>query len=239
MARAIKRTAGPDGAQRAAYKPAVYGTAAYSPEVDAYIEKAPAYARPVLEHLRAAVHAGAPGVVEQMKWSRPFFVLQGPSGEVILGNMSAFKAHCSFGLWGAEIAAQLRADGVASSEGMGTFGKIAGIADLPPTPRLLGYVREAARSIAEGERTKSIDRPRPVRVAKAEVPVPEALASALRRHKAASAQFAAMSPSCRKEYCVWVAEAKREETRERRVAQAVAMIAEGKGRNWKYETAGR
>ncbi len=66
--------------------------------VDAYINKAGGFAQPILEHLREVVHAGAPGVVEAMKWSMPFFVYQG----VILGNMAAFKAHCSFGLWGPE-----------------------------------------------------------------------------------------------------------------------------------------
>jgi uncharacterized protein YdeI (YjbR/CyaY-like superfamily) len=129
----------------------------------------------------------------------------------------------------------LRAEGVASSEGMGTFGKITRLEDLPPRKQLVWYVKEAARKIAEGERTKSIDRPKPVRVAKAEVAVPEALAAALKKNKAAAARFETMSPSCRKEYCVWIGEAKREETRDKRVAQAMEWIGEGKSRNWKYE----
>ncbi len=201
------------------------------PEVDRYVAKAAPFAQPVLKHLRAAVHEGAPGVVEEIKWSRPFFVYEG----VILGNMSAFKEHCSFGLWGAEIAQQLREEGVASKEGMGTFGRIKKLEDLPPKKQLVSYVKAAARKIAEGERTKSIDRPKPVRVAKAEVTVPEALLAALKKNKAAAARFETMSPSCRKEYCVWIAEAKRDETRDKRVAQAVEWIADGKNRNWKYE----
>ena len=202
------------------------------PEVDTYIAKAADFAKPVLQHLREIVHQAAPGVVEEIKWSRPFFVYKG----VILGNMSAFKAHCSFGLWGAEMAQHLRADGVASSDGMGTFGRIASVDQLPAKKQLVAYVQEAARKIADGERTKAFERPQANRVAKAEPPVPEALVLALEKHKLAAKQFAAMSPSCRKEYSVWIAEAKRDETRERRVAQAVEMIAEGKGRNWKYES---
>jgi len=202
------------------------------PEVDKYVAKAAPFAQPILKHLRAVVHEGAPGVAEQIKWSRPFFVYEG----VILGNISAFKEHCSFGLWGAEMAQQLRSEGVASSEGMGTFGRITKVEDLPPRKQLVGYVKEAARKIAEGERTKSIDRPKPpARVAKAEVAVPEALVAALKKNKSAAARFDAMAPSCRKEYCVWIAEAKREETREKRVAQALEWIAEGKNRHWKYE----
>src|SRR5580692_1499649 len=88
--------------------------------VDAYIGKAAPFAQPILWHLRELVHKAAPGVEEAMKWSMPFFVYRG----IILGNMAAFKAHCSFGLWGEEITAKMRADGAASSEGMGTLGRL-------------------------------------------------------------------------------------------------------------------
>lgn len=201
--------------------------------VDAYIAKAAPFAQPVLEHLRQVLHEGAPGVVETTKWSMPFFEYAGPSGKpVILANMAAFKAHCSFGLWGAELAKEMRVDGVVAGGSMGSFGKLVSVKDLPPKKQLVGYVREAARRIAEGERTKAWSRPK---VVKAEVPVPAALSAALKKNKTASKQFEAMSPSCRREYSEWIAEAKREETQEKRVAQAVEWIAEGKGRNWRYE----
>ncbi|QMV18858.1 hypothetical protein GOB94_09310 [Granulicella sp. 5B5] len=205
----------------------------YSVAVDAYIAKAAPFAQPVLEHLRQVMHEGAPGVVETTKWSMPFFEYTGPSGKtVILANMAAFKAHCSFGLWGAELAKEMRADGVVAGGSMGSFGKITSVRDLPSKKQLVGYVREAARRIAEGERTKAWSRPK---VVKAEVPMPEALAAALKKNKAAAKVFEGMSPSCRKEYNEWIADAKREETREKRVAQATEWIAEGKSRNWKYE----
>ena len=200
--------------------------------VDAYISKAGAFAQPVLIYLRDLVHEGAPDVVEEMKWSRPFFVYRG----VILGNMAAFKEHCSFGLWGAEIAATVRGDGVASSEGMGTFGKITAVEDLPSRKQMLGYVRKAATMIGDGVRTKAWSRPKTM-VAKADLVVPEALAKALKKSKGAGAKFEAMSPSCRKEYIQWIADAKRDETRDKRVATAVEWIADGKSRNWKYERA--
>jgi hypothetical protein len=199
------------------------------PAVDVYIAKAAEFAQPVLAYLREVVHEGAPGVIEAMKWSRPFFVYKG----VILGNISAFQAHCSFGLWGDEVAGALRDEGAAQDNGMGSFGKIASVKDLPSRARLVEYVRVAARAIDEGERTKAWSRPK---VAKAEAEVPEVLAAALKKNKAAGKSFAAMTPSCRREYCAWIAEAKREETREKRVATAVEWIAEGKSRNWKYES---
>ncbi len=197
--------------------------------VDAYIGRAGEFAQPVLEYLREAVHAGAPGVVEAMKWSMPFFVYKG----VILGNMAAFKAHCSFGLWGTEAVGVLRDEGVAQGGSMGSFGKITSVKDLPTRAKLVGYVRLATKAIDDGERTKAWSRPK---VAKPEAEVPEALAAALKKHKAAGKKFEAMTPGARREYCDWIAEAKREETREKRVATAVEWIAEGKGRNWKYES---
>ena len=43
------------------------------------------------------------------------------------------------------------------------------------------------------------------------------------------------SPSAKREYIEWLIDAKQDATREKRLATAVEWIAEGKGRNWKYE----
>jgi hypothetical protein len=198
--------------------------------VDHYIAKSAPFAQPILEYVRDIVHEGAPGVVEEIKWSRPFFVYRG----IILGNLSAFKAHCSFGLWGSEIASTLRDEGHSQGEGMGTFGKLTDLKQLPPRRKLLSYLRVATKAIDEGVRTTAFTRPRS-HVVKAEVPIPEALAVALGKNKAASKVFAAMPPSYRKEYCVWIAGAKRAETRAKRVSTAIEWIAEGKKHNWRYD----
>lgn len=197
--------------------------------VDTYIARCKPFAQPILQHIRDIVHEGAPEVKEAMKWSRPFFLYKG----IILGNMAGFKEHCSFGMWGQEIAAELHEDGVAKSGSMGSLGRLASMDDLPPRKQLLGYIQSAVQKIDDGVRTRSLS-PR-ARVAKPPAEVPEALAAALKRNKAASLKFEAMSPSCRREYSEWIASAKREETREKRIGQALEMIAEGKDRNWKYQ----
>ena len=115
---------------------------------------------------------------------------------------------------------------------MGSFGKIASVDELPARKKLLEYVRAAAEAIDEGRRTTAWSRPR---VAKAEAVVPEALAAALRENKVAAEFFDSKGPGYRREYCDWIADAKRDETRDRRVMEAVGWIAEGKSRNWKYE----
>ncbi len=198
-----------------------------NPKVDAYIDKAAPFARPVLEHLRELVHTACPDVEEAIKWSMPFFVYKGQ----ILGNMAAFKAHCSFGLWGKEIVEVMRRDGVHTGDGMGSTGKIVSVKDLPSDKKMLEYVRQVAAAIEGGVKTM----PKRTKTAKAEAEVPVELTAALKKNKAASKTFAAFSPSCRREYADWVAEAKRAETRAKRVAQAVEWMAEGKQRNWKYQ----
>jgi len=200
--------------------------------VDAYIAAAPAFAQPVLDRVRSLVHKACPTSVEEMKWSRPFFLYNG----VILCNLSAFKAHCSLGFWGAEMGHLLKEDGVLQDGAMGSLGRITSISDLPPEKQLLGYIRKAAELIDAGLGDNRMTVAR--RVAKAPKPtlkVPAELTAALAKSKKANAVFTAFSPSCQREYIEWIASAKRPETRDRRVAQAIEWMADGKQRNWKYQ----
>jgi uncharacterized protein YdeI (YjbR/CyaY-like superfamily) len=204
-----------------------------NPKVDAYIAKSRPFAQPILLHLRDLVHQACPQVAETIKWSRPFFEHRG----VILCNMSAFKEHCSFGFWGEEIGAALRAAKAASSDGMGSLGRITTLDALPSDKQLLGWIRQAASFVETGQYTSPISARRlVVKPAKAALKTPPEFASALRKDKKASAAFAALSPSCKREYVEWIADAKRPETRDRRISTAVEWIAQGKQRNWKYQT---
>jgi uncharacterized protein YdeI (YjbR/CyaY-like superfamily) len=203
-----------------------------NPKVDEYFVKAAPFAQPVLAHLRGLIHKACPDVVEEMKWSRPFFL----HGGVILCNLSAFKQHCSFGFWGAEIGKVLRADGVVQDGGMGSLGKITSVKDLPADKHMLGYLRQAVALIESGQgENRMVAARRVVKAPKAVVEMPSELTAALKKNKAAGKAFEALSPSCKREYVEWIADAKREETRARRIAQAVDWIAEGKQRNWKYQ----
>jgi uncharacterized protein YdeI (YjbR/CyaY-like superfamily) len=204
----------------------------HNPKIDAYIQKSRPFAQPILAHLRKAIHAGCPQVEETMKWSRPFFEYRG----VILCNMSAFKEHCSLGFWGLEIGAILRQAGVVRDGAMGSLGRITGIASLPPEKKIIDWVAQAAALIESGqERSPIAARPRVVKPARAALKTPPDFNRALGKNKKAAAAFAGFSPSCRREYIEWIVSAKRPETREQRIATAVAWIAEGKQRNWKYQ----
>jgi len=202
-----------------------------NPKVDAYCAKAQPFAQPILAHLRELVHKACPEVEETIKWSRPFFQYRG----AILCNMSAFKEHCSFGFWGEEIGAVLREAAVLKEGGMGSLGRITSVADLPSDKQMLGWIRQAAAFVDSGQYTSPIAARHKVVKQKPSLDTPAEFKAALQRNKKAAAVFAAFSPSCKREYVEWIAEAKRQETRDKRIATAVAWIAEGKQRNWKYQ----
>ena len=191
-------------------------------QVDAYIAKSQPFARPILEHLREVVHGACPDVVEEMKWSMPHFMYKG-----MLAGMAAFKAHCTFGFWKGKL---ILGKDEMNREAMGHFGNIRSLDDLPSKRTLAAYVKKAAKLNEEGVKVP--------RAPKARVPgavtVPADLAAALRRNRKARASFEAFSPSHRREYIEWITEAKREETREKRLATTIEWLEEGKPRHWKY-----
>jgi uncharacterized protein YdeI (YjbR/CyaY-like superfamily) len=203
-----------------------------NPKVDTYLAKVQPFAQPILEHLRGLVHKACPGVEETIKWSRPFFEYRG----AILCNMSAFKEHCSFGFWGEEIGAVLREAQALRPGAMGSLGRITSLKDLPSDKLMLGWIRQAAAFVDSGQHTSPIAaRHKVVKSPKAAPEMPAEWVSALQRNKKAAAAFAAFSPSCKREYIDWIADAKRVETRDKRIATALQWIAEGKQRNWKYQ----
>jgi uncharacterized protein YdeI (YjbR/CyaY-like superfamily) len=207
-------------------------TATQNPRVDAYLAKVKPFALPIMEHLRDLVHKGCPGAAETIKWSRPFFEYRG----VILCNMSAFNEHCSVGFWGEEISAVLREAGALQNDGMGSLGRITSLKDLPSDKLMLGWIRQAAAFIDSGEYTSPIAaRNKVAKPPKAALETPPELTAALKKNKKAATVFSDFSPSCKREYIEWIAEAKRPETRDKRIATAVEWIAEGKQRNWKYQ----
>ena len=204
----------------------------WNPKVDAYLAKAKPFAQPILTHLRDLVHKACPEVEETIKWSRPFFEYRG----AILGNMSAFKEHCSFGFWGMEIGEVLREAKAVRGDAMGSLGRITSMEDLPSDKLILGWIRQAAGFVDSGDYTSPISaRQNVVKPAKPAVKTPAEFAGALKKSKKAATAFAAFSPSCKREYLEWITEAKRPETREKRIATAVEWIAEGRQRNWKYQ----
>ena len=191
--------------------------------IDAYIAKAQPFARPILDHVRERVHAVVPTTEETLKWSAPAFTLDGK----ILLMIAAFKQHAALNFWRGQ---ELRGE-AANADAMGQFGKLASLADLPPDAELDRLIREAA------ELTRSAPAPRKVK--HAPKPPPEmhpAFAAALAKAPKAKATLDGFPPSAQRDYLEWIAEAKRDATREKRIGIAIEWLSEGKRRHWKYET---
>ncbi len=193
------------------------------PRVDAYIAKAADFAKPILIRIRRLVHAACPTVTETVKWSTPFYEHKG-----ILLATPAFKKHCALIFWKGRLIFR----GLPAKENPKTrFRRIIAASDLPGDETLTGYIRKAVELNEAGIKIPARAKPK----VKKEIAVPDYLLAALKKNKATLAAFERFSPSCRREYVEWITEAKREETRAKRLKTAIEWIAKGKSRNWKYQ----
>ncbi len=195
--------------------------------IDAYIERSADFAKPVLNHLREIVHKANPRVTETIKWSFASFDYKGP-----LCSMAAFKQHCVFGFWKAKLLSDphgyLRENSNHGGEAMGNLGRITGMADLPPDEVLIDLIRQASALNEKG-----IKAPIEKKV-REELVIPGYFEVHLEKNALAKEVFEKFSTTNKREYVEWITEAKTEETRRKRLDQAMEWIAEGKIRNWKY-----
>ena len=194
------------------------------PRVDAYIAKAEPFAKPVLKHLRELVHKACPEAEETIKWGFASFDYKGP-----FCSMASFKQHMAFGFWKASLMKDASKLKDRQEEGMGHLGRITGMKDLPSDKVLIGYIKDAMML-----NEKRIKLPPRKKTEIKEVVAPDYFLKAIKKNKKASETYEKFSPSCKKEYIMWVTEAKTDETRNNRLETAVEWISEGKQRNWKY-----
>lgn len=189
--------------------------------IDAYIAKSADFARPILEELRARVHAACPEVEETIKWSMPAFDYRGP-----LAGMAAFKKHCAFGFWKHTL---VIGDDPKAQEAMGSFGCLTSLDQLPSKAQFAKHMKVAMKLNDQG-----IKIVKPKKPAKAPATLHPEFAAALKRNKKAKAGLDGLAPGQQREYLEWIAEAKQDSTRARRIEQALEWLAEGKPRHWKY-----
>jgi uncharacterized protein YdeI (YjbR/CyaY-like superfamily) len=192
------------------------------PRIDAYIAKAQPFARPILEKLRERVHAVLPTAEETIKWSMPAYTV---GGKIVLIT-AAFKAHTALNFWRGQ---ELRG-AAANADAMGQFGKIRSADELPTDDDLDRLIREAA------ELAKSAPAPRKTK--HEPKPAPELhpeFATALMKAPKANAVLDGFPPSAQRDYFEWIAEARQDATRQKRISTAVEWLSEGKRRHWKYE----
>lgn len=194
------------------------------PFVDAYIDKAQDFAKPILNHIRKLVHETCPEVVETKKWSFPHFDYKG-----MMCSMASFKEHCAFGFWKQSLLED--AAFPAEKNAMGSFGRITSLKDLPSDKTMKKLIKDAMKLNDEGVK---VVKAKPA-AEKKELAVPDVLLEALAGNEKAAETFNNFPPSCRKEYVQWITEAKTDATRDKRLATTIEWLTEGKRRNWKYE----
>ncbi|MFZ6658124.1 DUF1801 domain-containing protein [Undibacterium sp. TJN19] len=201
-------------------------TPKHNPRLDAYAEKAEDFAKPIFAHLRALIHAACPEVVEEVKWGNPHFDYKGD----MMCIFAAYKKHCSFTFYKDALMGDARLKANDSLPAAKRFmGKLTSLADLPPDRELTSWIKEAMALNEQGIKL-------PERVAKTpkEVDMPATFADKLKAAPEIAKIFESKPPSFQKEYKVWIGEAKTEATRDKRIEEAMAWIAESKGRFWKY-----
>lgn len=194
------------------------------PFVDAYIDKAQDFAKPILNHIRKLVHETCPEVVETKKWSFPHFDYKG-----MMCSMASFKEHCAFGFWKQSLLEDSAFP--AEKNAMGSFGRITSLKDLPNDKTMKKLIKDAMKLNDEGVK---VVKAKPA-AEKKELIVPDVLLEALAKNEKAAETFNNFPYSCKKEYIQWITEAKTEPTRDKRLATTVEWLSEGKRRNWKYE----
>ncbi|AWI26984.1 YdeI/OmpD-associated family protein [Flavobacterium pallidum] len=200
----------------------------YDPRIDEYIDKAQPFAQPILEHLRALVHKANPDVTETIKWGFASFDYKGP-----YVTMASFKQHAVFGFWKSSLLQDphgyLGENSNNGGEAMGNLGRITSLEDLPPNAVIIDFIRQAKKLNDDAIKVPAKPKAAPTAIA-----VPDYFTKALKNNPAAFEIFENWPAGKRKEYILWITEAKTEKTRNERMATAVEWISEGKIRNWKY-----
>ncbi|MFT5527506.1 MAG: hypothetical protein ACI9G1_005448 [Pirellulaceae bacterium] len=168
----------------------------------------------------------ATGLDEEVKWGAPCYTYNGKN---IVG-MGSFKSYC--GLWffqGALLSDPHKVlinaqEGTTKALRQWRFNSIQDI----KVRRIKAYVAEALTNAKRGKQIRP-DRSKPITV-------PAELKSAFTKNKKAAAAFNELTKGKQREYTEYIADAKRDETKQSRIKKILPMIAAGQGLNDKYRS---
>jgi len=184
---------------------------------DRWIDGAPEFSRPLTEQVREWIQRWEPDLTESIKWNMLCF-----SGRKLVCGLSACKKHLGITFF--------RGTQLHDPQELFTPNeRSTSILSIRVTT-LDGFKPQAFRQLlrAAVHLDASPAMPPPPKVQREEWPMPEALARALKKNKAAGAGFDALKPTYQREYKIWISTAKRDETREERLKQTLAALCAGK-----------
>ena len=180
-------------------------------DVDDYIANAPEPTRPILVKLRRIFQQASPKLQEAIKWGVPCFVYKGP-----VGGFAAYQQHVSWGLWKTRLLND--PDGLLNRRGIVMGGKIATVSEIPAASKLLRLIKQVIALNEAGIRNPKPPDPK----------LPDDLAAAMKNNDKAASHYAAFTPARKWQYVNWITQAKRPQTRAKRIQTAVERISEGK-----------
>tara|TARA_Y100000782_G_scaffold66442_1_gene72292 strand:+ start:28497 stop:29099 length:603 start_codon:yes stop_codon:yes gene_type:complete len=192
------------------------------PKIEAYFyNKVSDQQREQLLIIREAVLTCGIDLQETLKWGTPTYV-----GKSNVCGLAAFKHHIA--IWFFQGVFLNDFDGVleAAQDKTKALRQWRFSIDAIITPELVKkYVKEAALNDLDGKVMKPVK--------KAALPTPDYIKSFLKGEKLLDS-FNKMSPSHRREFIEYVDEAKREETKLRRLKKMAALLQQGLDLNAKY-----
>lgn len=182
-----------------------------------WLDDAPAFSQPLARKVRDWILRWEPDLTESIKWNMLCF-----SGRKLVCGLGACKKHLGITLFrGTELddPQQLFTPNEQSTNILSI--RVTTLERF--NARLLQQLLHAAVNL-----DNSPSLPPPPKVQREEWPIPEALANALKKNKAAAAFFAQLRPTYQREYKVWISMAKQPETIARRLGETVRALAAGK-----------
>lgn len=184
-----------------------------------WLETCPEFSWPLAEKVHEWILTWEPDLTESIKWNMLCF-----SGRKLVCGLSACKKHLSVAFFrGTELPDPAKLFQAQENN--------TNILSIRITT-LEGFDREAFRYLVHAAVALDADPEQaPVpKVKRAPYPMPDYFAKALRKDKQANAGFQSLSPSCQREFIVWLATAKRPETQAKRLQETLNALA--KGRKW-------
>ncbi|HZW38472.1 MAG TPA: YdeI/OmpD-associated family protein [Ignavibacteriaceae bacterium] len=179
--------------------------------IEQYIEDTPEFAQPICKKIRSIILSTDERIVEDWKWG-PNYNYKG-----MLCGFGAFKKHVHLSFYNGDRIKdkyKIFVHGEANAHNRGI--KFFSFDDINEKA-ITDYVKQSMM-INEAE----------VKPEKKVVEIPEELKKVLAKHKDAKAVFDKLAFTHQKEYALWIKEAKKEETKERRLNKTIEMLLEGK-----------
>lgn len=194
--------------------------------INLYIAALPEWQRRMLVRLRQLIHEAAPEVEETWRWEKPHF----DHGGIMVG-LCAFKEHVAVWFHKGALLKDPRKlfEAAAKTEEKGMRSYKLHEGDKINEAAFLDLVKQA---VAVNTKGTKLHEAKPARKA---LVVPDDLEQVLRKDPTAWANWEAFPASHRREYVEWITDARQEETRKRRIAQALEKIREGEQQEEKHQ----